>query len=185
MRQIEKFSTKSDKMWFTKWDPGWISRLWSGKAEGNFLVQFQFIIFCEAQKCHLPDINSLCIGDGGKRRVDGGGLSKSWQLTKRSNLTWVDIEWTLINCDLSGHGEEGGDPESHPRRHSLRVEPEVHLQPQSWVMEMMIGCDGRDVRSPGLNWFDFGASYDLIILKIWQIVRRQTQETMTSMHPGT
>ena len=136
MRQIEKFSTKSDKMWFTKWDPGWISRLWSGKAEGNFLVQFQFIIFCEAQKCHLPDINSLCIGDGGKRRVDGGGLSKSWQLTKRSNLTWVDIEWTLINCDLSGHGEEGGDPESHPRRHSLRVEPEVHLQPQSWVMEM-------------------------------------------------
>ena len=138
MRQIEKFSTKSDKMWFTKWDPGWISRLWYGRAEGNFLVQFQFqfISFCGAQKCHLPDINSLCIGDGGKRRVDGGGLSKSWQLTKRSTLTWVDIEWTLINCDLSGHGEEGGDPESHPRRHSLRVEPEVHLQPQSWVMEM-------------------------------------------------
>ena len=47
----------------------------------------------------------------------------------------MDMDMDMVDMvdmvDLSGHGEEGGDPESHPRRHSLRVEPEVHLQPQS------------------------------------------------------
>ena len=122
---LKWFSTKLDKMWYirslySREDTERIMNHW--KLEQNvslcFLPQFQFqvISFCGVPKCHLPHINSLCIGHWGKRRVDGGGLRKSSRIKTR------------IDPDLSRHREKGGHPESHPGRHRLRVEPEVHLQ---------------------------------------------------------
>ena len=50
-------------------------------------------------RTYLPDVYGLCVCDGRQRRVDGSRLG--------------------------GHGEQGGDPERHPGRDGVRVQPEA------------------------------------------------------------
>ena len=58
--------------------------------------------------------------------------------TRMKRKKYLVLKKYLSSDLLCGHGEQGGDAESHPGRHRLGVEPEVHLVKkfrlqQSWI----------------------------------------------------
>ena len=58
-----------------------------------------------------------------------------WAMAWSGHRVGHDDDDVLYLC---GHGEQGGDAESHPGGHRLGVEPEVHLVKkfllqQSWI----------------------------------------------------
>ena len=69
--------------------------------------------------CQLLEIHNWFPEDNGYIGVLGGDGGQAGH----SHLVGPDED----DAHLCGHGEQGGDAESHPGGHRLGVEPEIHL----------------------------------------------------------